>query len=133
MSDKWDIRGVINSLEGDLDDLLELGADIVVAEISTKTPVDSGNLKGNTTKKKVGKLHHRVFNNTEYAADVEFGTAPHTIIPVKKKALRWRDKSGKVHFAKRVNHPGTTAQPFMRPGFRAAKPKIDRLLRGHGA
>ena len=64
---------------------------------------------------------------------LEFGTRPHDIYPVRRKALRWaaqpqgrrlsgrprvaaqRGGLGGVLFAKRVHHPGTRPQPFMRP------------------
>ena len=61
-----------------------------------------------------------------YAASVEFGTRPHVIVPRTRKALAWggaRRLSGSLrkgakptNFARRVNHPGTRAQPYLRPG-----------------
>lgn len=61
-----------------------------------------------------------------YAAYVERGTRAHVIRPKRARALRWaagnptlsgRPRAGgNVRFAKRVNHPGTRAQPFMVPG-----------------
>ena len=61
-----------------------------------------------------------------YAAAVELGTRPHIIRPRNKKALAFapagRRLSGSprtgssVVFAKKVNHPGTKAQPYMVPG-----------------
>lgn len=54
--------------------------------------------------------------NAPYWAHVEYGTKPHMIIAVNKKALRW-ESGGAVHFAKTVHHPGTKAQPFIRPNF----------------
>lgn len=61
-----------------------------------------------------------------YAAAVEFGTRPHVIVPRRRKALAWggaRRLSGSLrsgakptNFAKRVNHPGTRARPYLRPG-----------------
>ena len=43
----------------------------------------------------------------------EVGTKPHVIEPRDKQALAW---PGGKHPVKRVNHPGTRAQPFMVPG-----------------
>jgi hypothetical protein len=43
---------------------------------------------------------------------VEYGTSPHVIKPVNKRALYW---PGAAHPVASVNHPGTRAQPFMRP------------------
>lgn len=68
------------------------------------------------------------------AAYLEFGTRPHLIVPRRARALRWaaspqgrrlsgrprsaaqRGGLGGVRFARRVRHPGTRPQPFMRPG-----------------
>lgn len=68
--------------------------------------------------------------NVGYAAAVEFGSRPHVILPRRAKALAWgggrtlggrlRAGSSPTHFAKRVNHPGTRAKPFLIPGFRKA-------------
>lgn len=49
-----------------------------------------------------------------YPLYVEFGTKAHTIRPKNGEWLRWADRTG-VHFAKVVHHPGTRAQPFIRP------------------
>ena len=59
-------------------------------------------------------------------AYLESGTRPHVIVPRKKRALRFK-ASGGVVFAKRVNHPGTKAQPFMVPGARKAISEADGL------
>lgn len=46
---------------------------------------------------------------------MEVGTRPHVIRPKKPDGwLRWVS-GGKVHFAKVVHHPGTSAQPHLRP------------------
>lgn len=67
-----------------------------------------------------------------YGAYVEFGTGiygtgpgasgqPIVIVPVNKKALRWRvgpkGKGGSYAFAKRVLIKGMKAKPFLRPAF----------------
>lgn len=70
--------------------------------------------------------------SADYAGYVEQGTRPHVIRPKNRKALRWAASSGdarlsgsprsggRVRFAKRVQHPGTRAQPFMVPGAQKA-------------
>lgn len=50
--------------------------------------------------------------DVNYATDVELGTSPHVILPRNKKALYWPDAD---HPVARVNHPGTRAQPYLRP------------------
>ncbi len=47
-----------------------------------------------------------------YPLDVELGTRPHVI--ESKGDYPLRDDKGHV-FGRRVQHPGTTAQPFLRP------------------
>ena len=47
-----------------------------------------------------------------YWSTVEFGSGPHIIRPSSKKALHW---PGAAHPVAVVNHPGTPAQPFLRP------------------
>lgn len=153
MADKWFDKDIMNSIEREFSDRLDLAADVTVGEIITRTPVKKGFLKGNTKWKKVGKFIRRVFNNTEYALDVEFGTKPHIIKAKNKKVLAFdmkvgsdlksgkalyrNKKTGKLQktkskntkvFATKVKHPGTPAQPFFRPGYRAAYPKIKKLM-----
>jgi hypothetical protein len=73
--------------------------------------------------------------SAEYAAFVELGTRPHVIVPRTKKVLRWPAtgsatlsgrvaSGGQAIFARKVNHPGTKAQPFMVPGARKAVENI---------
>lgn len=46
------------------------------------------------------------------AAWHQFGTKPYVIVPRNKKALSFMTASGRV-FAKKVNHPGLVARPFI--------------------
>jgi hypothetical protein len=63
----------------------------------------------------------RWFPTASYAVFVERGTRPHVIEPKDKKALFW---PGAEHPVKRVNHPGTKANPFMERIVEAATPDI---------
>jgi phage gpG-like protein len=53
-----------------------------------------------------------VYANAEYAPFIEFGTQPHSIVPVNRKMLRFPVVGGGMAFARRVNHPGSRAYPF---------------------
>lgn len=53
-----------------------------------------------------------VGSDLEYAGYVNDGTAPHVIRPRRRRALRFI-VGGRVVFARRVNHPGTRANPFL--------------------
>lgn len=64
--------------------------------------------------KKIGNVWAGLWGsfNCLYAIFVELGTAPHDIFPKTKKALFWE---GAAHPVSSVHHPGTKAQPFLRP------------------
>jgi len=47
-----------------------------------------------------------------YAQFVSSGTRPHVILPKRGKALRFVI-AGRTVFARRVNHPGTRANPYL--------------------
>ena len=49
-----------------------------------------------------------------HAVFVEDDTRAHEIRPRNARMLRW-ERSGEVHFARVVRHPGTRAKPFMGP------------------
>ena len=65
-----------------------------------------------------------------YARAVELGSGPHVIRPRKAKVLAWggsrrlsgslRTGSRPTHFARKVNHPGSRAKPYLRPGLQKA-------------
>lgn len=74
--------------------------------------VDTGLMRSRIYRE-VNDLTARIgVRNVEYWMTVEFGSGPHVITPVNKKALYW---PGARHPVARVNHPGTPVQPFLRP------------------
>ena len=99
-------------------------------------PVDTGRLRSSIVHRVDGSGRVSgitVGTNVSYAADVEYGTAPHVILPKNKKALYW---PGAAHPVARVNHPGTKAKPFMRPALELApiffSKNLDRIRAGRG-
>ena len=60
-----------------------------------------------------GAVSYELADGVTYGIDVEFGTDPHIIIAKNKKVLANKKKG--LIFGKIVHHPGTVAQPFMRP------------------
>lgn len=76
--------------------------------------------------------------NVGYAAAVEFGSRPHTIVPRYRKALAWggaRTLGGRLrkgatatHFARKVHHPGTRAKPYLVPGVREGVRRVGAEL-----
>jgi hypothetical protein len=58
----------------------------------------------------------RTVDGQPYGLFVEVGTRPHVIRPKNPNGmLKWTGPDGAVHFAKQVHHPGTRAQPHLRP------------------
>ncbi len=103
-----------------------------VREQKLLVPRRTGNLGRSIHLGAVSATRAETIASANYAIYVERGTQPHEIRPKRAKALRWAASSGdarltgtprtggKVRFAKRVQHPGTKAQPFMVPGAQKA-------------
>ena len=90
----------------------------IEATAKERCPVDTGRLRASITPDVVGATEGYVGTNVSYAAAVEYGSRPHEIRPRKAKALAWKDRqTGEQRFARKVNHPGTAAQPFLEPAF----------------
>ena len=68
--------------------------------------------------------------NNNYAVHVEFGTAPHEIVPIRAKVLHWV-VGGKDFFATRVHHPGSRARPFLRPSADQHFPSLPHRIAGY--
>lgn len=91
----------------------------VVAEAKQLAPERSGNLKRLIVPdavRRVGpwSLATGVSSLAEYSAPVHEGARPHVIRPRNARALRFEVEGGRVVFARRVNHPGNRANPFLR-------------------
>lgn len=93
----------------------------ILAEMEALVPVKTGRLRGSLG---IRVEPHKVIigpneNIAPYAGYVEFGTQPHTIRPKSPGGVLVFKMNGRTVFAKRVNHPGTAAQPYVRPAFEA--------------
>ncbi|MFC6080920.1 hypothetical protein [Sphaerisporangium aureirubrum] len=88
--------------------------------------VDTGNLRSTIGADLDGDgMGFEAGPTAEYGADVEYGTRPHVIRPSQKKALFWE---GGEHPVRKVNHPGTAPQPYMRPAFDRATREFDAAI-----
>lgn len=100
-----------------------------VAGAQKRVPVDTGNLK-NTIGQDFDDdgMGFEAGPTANYGADVEYGTQAHEIRPRDAKALHWVDSEGRDMFRRRVWHPGTRPQPYMRPAFDEAVKPIDNVM-----
>lgn len=93
-------------------------ANFLLTEMEARVPVDTGDLRRSLGVRVEGN-RILVGPSAPYAPYVEFGTAPHDIKPkAGHKALKFM-VNGHPVYAKIVHHPGTKAQPFVRPAFEA--------------
>src|SRR5687768_16544200 len=112
--------------------LLRKVALLAVREQKLLAPRKTGNLARTIHLGAVTPTRAETIASADYAVYVERGTRPHEIRPRNRKALCWAASAadalltgtprigGRVRFAKRVQHPGTRAQPFMVPGAQKA-------------
>lgn len=100
-----------------LDDVLMFVANSMAADMQAIVPVDTGNLKSAIKVTVLTRGRITVGPDTlmaPYAWDVEYGTKPHVIEAKPGKVLRFQ-VGDRIVYTRRVNHPGTRAQPYVRP------------------
>lgn len=107
------VANIRNLVRPKIDDV----AEEVYQDIRRNAPVDTGKLVGS-----ISRNGQTITIKAKHWHYVEYGTQPHIIRPRVKRALWWPDAP---HPVGRVFHPGTRAQPFIRPA--ATR---QRILRG---
>jgi HK97 gp10 family phage protein len=132
----------------DLNFALERVGAFIKSEAIRRCPVDTGELR-KTIDFRIEGNKVTLFTTSEIASFVEYGTAPHIIEPKDKKALafEWTSvggimmgkkarikagipkKEANVAVLKKVHHPGTSAQPFMRPAVFENLPQIANIIK----
>lgn len=93
------------------DELLDHLGELIETDAKEFAPKDTGAL-ADSIEHEVNDQVLRVGSNLDRAIWMEEGTRPHVIRPKNAKALFW---PGAEHPWALVNHPGTMAQPFLRP------------------
>lgn len=109
------LRRWVGNMSADVARAVERTRIDVQNEARRRAPVDTGRLRSSIVSRAEGSgrsVGYVIGSNVNYAAAVEYGTAPHVIKPKYKQALYW---PGAAHPVAQVNHPGTRAQPFLRP------------------
>lgn len=91
---------------------LERVAVAIETDAKTICPLKTGELK-NSIDHEVRGLTARIGTNSGYGLYVELGTNPHVIRATNATVLANKE-TGQV-FGPVVHHPGTKAQPFLRP------------------
>lgn len=99
--------GYHENLREAIQPVLNQVAQEVEEDIKRNAPVDTGELVRSVRRR--GSVIRITAPHWHF---VEYGTRPHIIRPRVKRALWWPDAH---HPVKQVYHPGTQAQPFIRP------------------
>ena len=112
----------MNEIKERLELALPRIANRIQTELILSCPVDTGRLRASIKVKPTSK--GIVIWMVDYGKYVEFGTPPHTIEPKNKKALAFevgrierlsgRKKGKEMVVVKKVRHPGTRPNPFIR-------------------
>ena len=93
-----------------------------------RAPVQTGNLRSSIGSRFTdGGLTGIVEATAAHAAFVEYNTRAHIIRAKNVKYLKFK-MNGTTVFRKSVRHPGTTAQPFMRPALEEERPHFIREI-----
>ncbi|MHA1302303.1 MAG: HK97 gp10 family phage protein [Candidatus Heimdallarchaeaceae archaeon] len=80
-------------------------------ELVLVSPVSTGRLKNSIKVKSTNE--GLIIWMVDYGKYIEFGTPPHIITPKEKKALKFKI-GGDELIRKKVKHPGTRPNPFIR-------------------
>lgn len=104
------------------------GAKDVERDMKILAAVDTGALEGSISSDvegdgRTGTMSFEVGPTVEYGPEVEYGTEPHVILPKNGEFLVFMINGNKV-FVRKVNHPGTRAQPYAGPSFDRNLPGI---------
>lgn len=98
---------------------------ILERQAKREAPVDTGTLRRSITSDVQDGGHRGVVGtNVAYALAVHQGSRPHVIVPRRAVVLAFPGSGGRTVFARRVNHPGTRANPFMKRAMEKAAPEI---------
>lgn len=124
VSNRAGLNEVLSSPSGPVFKMVKKWQAATLGAANRATPADTGRLRGANEPTPVvvagQKVVAGVENPTEYAMFVHEGTKPHVILPKNAKVLTWKPRGGARVFARKVNHPGTKAQPWLARAAEAA-------------
>ncbi|SEO71423.1 phage protein, HK97 gp10 family [Halorientalis persicus] len=138
-----DLADALEAAADEVDEAVDAGVQKTAFQMEgtakRHAPVDTGALRASIQARRLNVGRWAVGSSMEYAADVEYGTAPHPITPDDADALRFPGPDGDPVFAQHVDHPGTPAQPYLRPSLKQHESglvdniaaEIEALLEAH--
>jgi HK97 gp10 family phage protein len=112
------LRDVAARLPSAVDSGAQRTAMTIQGTAQANAPVDRGELRQKIETRRIELAAYQVISAAPHAQAVEFGTDPHVITPNSADALAFEGQNGELIFRQRVEHPGTPAQPYLRPAVR---------------
>ena len=103
-----------------IDNVMHLAAQRGYQWMYPDTPVLTGELRASLFSRQTSPYRMEIGATAPHAIPVHQGTRPHIILPVRASVLRF-EIGGKVIFARKVRHPGTRPNPYV-------KRTVDRLV-----
>lgn len=116
------LRTTAKRSEATTQQVLVESANFLLTEMEIRVPVATGELR-ESLGVRVEPNRVLVGPSAKHAPYVEFGTGPHVIKARNKKALAFK-AGGQTVVVRQVNHPGTKAQPFVKPAYDAWKESL---------
>lgn len=132
-------RGARTVTNGGINRTLRQIGTLLVPILKSETPVRTRRLRNSTRFQIVGGTDNQRLEIRQgarnaggefYGRIVRRGSRPHVIRPRVKKALVFQI-GGRTIFAKKVNHPGTRANPYHLRTLQRADADINRIVRGN--
>jgi hypothetical protein len=106
--------------------------DVILFALKDEAPVKTGELRDSLDAKQstsyAGGIRLEFTADAPHTKYVIGGTKPHEILPRNAKALAFYGSDGELHFAKRVQHPGTQPNPFHERAWDRAKDDVFNIL-----
>ena len=97
----------------EIDFVMNMASSLGLILMLPDTPIKTGELRSSLFSRQLSTSSMEIGATAPHSVYVHQGTRPHEILPVRARALRfnWR---GKIVFFKRVMHPGTKPNPFVK-------------------
>lgn len=111
-------REVAEELPTAIDSGVQKTARTVSGTAKRYAAVDEGELRQEIDTERIDLGAWAVVSKADHAAAVEFGTDPHVIRADEADALAFTGRDGELVFRQSVEHPGTPAQPYLRPSMK---------------
>jgi len=129
--DLEELADALEDVADDIDEAVDAGIKQTAFQVERSAkqnaPVDSGTLRWSIEARRLDIQEWVVGTPVEYAAEVEYGTGPRVITSNDDGPMKFK-VGGQWISKHRVEHPGTPAQPYMRPALRANQSELPKNI-----